>query len=91
MLGVMRDPEAAGRHPDCLLARLLATALLATWSHVVLDGIMHRDARPFWPFTDRNPLLSLVGVGSLHLACVILGVVGLIGLAFRYAPQESPG
>ena len=67
---------------------LLATALFATWSHVVLDGIMHRDIRPFWPLSDANPLLSLVGVGMLHLACLVTGFFGLIALAFEWSLRD---
>lgn len=70
--------------PRRLYASLLATSLFATWSHVVLDGIMHRDARPLWPVTDSNPLLSLIRVGTLHRACLALGFFGLIIFAFRW-------
>ena len=47
-------------------------------SHSCLDGIMHRDLRPFMPFSDRNPFLGLVGVGMLHLACVAAAVFGVV-------------
>lgn len=77
-------PRPAGR----FFAFLLATSLFATWSHIVLDGIMHRDARPLWPMTDRNPLLSLIGVGGLHLACLVLGFFGLVALAFQWSLRE---
>jgi len=49
-------------------------------SHSCLDGIMHRDLRPFMPFSDRNPFLGLVGVGMLHLACVAAAVFGVSAL-----------
>jgi membrane-bound metal-dependent hydrolase YbcI (DUF457 family) len=77
-------PRSAG----LLFASLLATALFATWSHVVLDGIMHRDARPLWPMSDLNPLLHLIGVGALHLACSVMGFFGLIALAFRWSLRD---
>jgi membrane-bound metal-dependent hydrolase YbcI (DUF457 family) len=69
-------------------AALLATALFATWSHVLLDSIMHSDIRPFWPMTDFNPLLSLVLDGPLHLACMALGLLGLVALAFRWSLRK---
>lgn len=75
--------------PARVFAALLATALFATWSHVILDGIMHADARPFWPWSDSNPLLRRIGLGTLHLACLALGVFGLIALAFRWSMQDS--
>jgi membrane-bound metal-dependent hydrolase YbcI (DUF457 family) len=77
------DPNEGGSAGRRTLLLLLATALFATWSHVVLDAIMHRDVQPFWPFAAENPLLGLVGVGALHLACVALGFAGAIILAFR--------
>ena len=49
-------------------------------SHSCLDGIMHRDLRPFMPFSDCNPFLGLVGVGMLHLACVAAAVFGVVGI-----------
>ena len=69
-------------------AWLGALALFATWSHVILDGIMHQDAEPFWPFTTQNPLLALVRLNVLHLGLVILGVVGLIGIAIPLLTQR---
>jgi hypothetical protein len=68
-----------------LFASVLPTALFATWSHVVLDGIMHGDVRPFWPLTDANPLLSLIGLRALHLGCMLLGFFGIVALAGRWA------
>ncbi len=52
---------------------------------------MHRDARPFWPMTAANPMLGVVGLGTLHLACVLLGLAGLIGLAFRAPSPDGMG
>lgn len=83
-----RASYARARPAPGLMASLLTTALFATWSHVVLDGIMHRDTRPFWPISDENPLLSLVGVGVLHLACLVLGFFGLIAVAFQWSLQD---
>ncbi|MGH8241674.1 MAG: hypothetical protein ACREXP_32275, partial [Steroidobacteraceae bacterium] len=33
-------------------------AIAGTYSHVVLDSLMHADMRPFAPFSDANPLLA---------------------------------
>ncbi|MDQ1816144.1 hypothetical protein RBA41_22865 [Massilia sp. CCM 9210] len=49
-------------------------AFLGTLSHIVLDAIMHSDMHPWRPLSDANPLLDLVSLGTLHLAC-LLGVV----------------
>jgi membrane-bound metal-dependent hydrolase YbcI (DUF457 family) len=69
-------------------APVLATALFATWSHVLLDGVMHTDTRPLWPLTDFNPLLAVVRVDTLHLACLALGFFGLVALAFQWSLRD---
>ncbi|MDB5350584.1 MAG: hypothetical protein JWN86_1831 [Planctomycetota bacterium] len=81
--------NAAVSSPGRIFASLLATALFATWSHVVLDGIMHKDAQPFWPISAANPMLRLIGVGPLHLACVALGLLGGYVLALRIAMTDD--
>jgi membrane-bound metal-dependent hydrolase YbcI (DUF457 family) len=54
-------------------------AFVGTFSHILFDGFMHADMRPFWPLVDGNPMLGLVAMDTLHLACVVLGILG--GLA----------
>ena len=60
----------------------LVGGLLGGLSQPLLDAIMHADMRPFLPFTDANPLLGLVDLGVLHLACVLSGMVGLAWLGW---------
>jgi hypothetical protein len=55
-----------------------AGAFIGTYSHVLLDSIVHDDVRPFWPFTEANPFYGVVGSFTLHAACVILGLFGAI-------------
>jgi hypothetical protein len=64
------------------LAALLGGAL-GGLTHPLLDGIMHGDVAPLRPFSDHNPLLGLIGLGALHLACVVAGLVGLGLIGFR--------
>ena len=63
----------AGRDCWCL-------PFVGTYSHVLLDSIMHSDMQPLAPSSNTNALLGVISVGSLHLVCVLGGVVG--GLAF---------
>jgi membrane-bound metal-dependent hydrolase YbcI (DUF457 family) len=51
-------------------------AFLGAYSHVLLDSIMHTDARPFAPFSDANGTLHIISVTQLHIVCVGLGIVG---------------
>ena len=54
----------------------IAGAFVGTYSHVLLDSIMHSDMQPLAPWSHTNALLSVISVGSLHLVCVLGGVVG---------------
>lgn len=65
-----------------------ASALLGTLSHLVLDGIMHDDVRPFWPLSDAQPWLHAISVTTLHAGCIVLGGIGLAGLFWRYSQRE---
>jgi hypothetical protein len=58
-------------------------ALLGTFSHIVLDAVMHSDMRPWWPVAEGNGLLHALPVGQLHLLCVGLGVLGALVIAGR--------
>lgn len=58
---------------------------LGSFSHLVLDGVMHADLRPLAPFSNHNPLLHALPLGMLHLGCVAAGVAGLLLRAVRRA------
>jgi hypothetical protein len=73
-------------------------ALFGSFSHVLLDAIMHADMRPWWPFTGTNGLLGWLPISHLHVYCVVLGVMGGIGVwlrgradADRRYPEENAG
>ena len=51
-------------------------AFLGTYSHILLDSIMHADLQPFYPFSSMNSLLHVLSYFQLHLLCVTTGVVG---------------
>ena len=58
-------------------------AALGSYSHIVLDGVMHDDIRPLAPFTDANPLWHIVSLSHLHLACLLAGLLGLAVIGIR--------
>lgn len=58
----------------------IAGAFVGTYSHVVLDSIMHSDMQPLAPFSSANALLHVISVGSLHFGCVLSGVLGALVL-----------
>ncbi|AEG02750.1 DUF4184 family protein [Methylomonas methanica] len=55
-------------------------AFIGTFSHVLLDSVMHADMQPFWPFSPSNDLLNWVPATWVYLLCSALGVFGLMGL-----------
>jgi hypothetical protein len=54
------------------------SAFIGTYSHVVLDSIMHGDVEPFYPLSQANSLHGLITMGELHQFCVFSALVGAI-------------
>lgn len=61
-----------------LLIQSLIAGLIGGVSHIFLDSLMHRDMHPWWPFSNQNQLIGVVGVGSLHGGCALAGFFGLV-------------
>jgi hypothetical protein len=59
-------------------------AFVGTFSHVLLDSVMHAEMRPLWPARGGNALLGLVSMEALHLVCLAAGVAGAAGLGLRF-------
>lgn len=53
------------------------SAFIGTYSHVLLDALMHADLAPFAPFSLVNPWLSLLSVTQVHWFCLIAGLIGI--------------
>lgn len=71
---------------------LLPVAIGATagsYSHVVLDSLMHRDITPFAPFSNANPLLQAVSLSTLHWSCLVAGIVAVFVLGIRHLLLEE--
>ena len=60
----------------------LVAAFIGTYSHVLLDSIMHSDARPLMPFNEANPLYNALSLFVLHALCMVLGLFGTFYIAF---------
>lgn len=52
------------------------SAFIGSYSHVLLDSIMHSDLEPFFPFTELNPFLNWVSVAALHKFCLYTALLG---------------
>ncbi len=57
---------------------VFAGAALGAFSHIVLDGIMHADMRPFAPWSAANPFLHAISLSALHWGCMISGILGVL-------------
>lgn len=68
---------------------LVIGGLLGGASHPLLDGMMHPDIRPFAPWTDLNPLLGVIGLGTLHLGCMIAGMIGVVLLWMLVSREDG--
>ena len=65
------------------LGAVASGALLGTYSHVILDGLVHSDVKPFSPWSESNPLLHLMSGVKVQWLCVALAVVGSAILYIR--------
>lgn len=54
----------------------ILSAFIGTYSHVLLDSIMHSDVEPFYPFSKSNELVGLMTISALHKLCIASGLLG---------------
>jgi len=54
------------------------SAFIGSFSHVLLDSIMHSDVEPFFPLTTHNGFHHLISVEALHSMCLYSGMVGAV-------------
>jgi len=59
----------------------IVSAFIGSYSHVLLDSVMHTDVEPFAPLTLDNPFIGFISIEALHQFCMISGLLG-IGLYF---------
>lgn len=64
-------------------AQAWANASLGTFSHLLMDAVMHADMHPFLPLVDANPWLDVVSTELLHLASVVTGMIGVLLILIR--------
>ncbi len=61
------------------------SAFIGTYSHVVLDSIMHSDVEPFFPINLENNLHLVLSIENLYRLCIYTGIIGtLIFFVIRY-------
>ena len=73
-------------------AVVFVSAFIGSYSHVLLDSIMHSDVQPFYPFTLENAFLGSLSVSLLHKVCLYSGLAGAVIyylLLFRNKVNEA--
>lgn len=65
-------------------------AFIGTYSHPLLDSVMHSDMRPLAPLSDDNALLHVITVENRRLACVLSGVLGVLFLFAAARLRAAP-
>ncbi|ARU56082.1 hypothetical protein OLMES_2009 [Oleiphilus messinensis] len=55
---------------------VLLSAFIGSYSHVLLDSMMHADVQPFFPLTPNNEFLNYVSISTLHKICLYSGLAG---------------
>ena len=52
------------------------SAFIGSFSHVLLDSVVHTDVEPFYPITLINNFHGFVSTEALHNFCVYSGLAG---------------
>ena len=66
-------------HPITIGWRLaISSALIGTFSHVLLDAIMHDDLHPYYPISDANPLLHWLSDPQIYALCLVTATIGAL-------------
>ncbi len=52
------------------------SAFIGTFSHVLLDSIMHSDLQPFYPISLQNKFLGILNYDQIHKLCLYSGIFG---------------
>jgi hypothetical protein len=62
-----------------------------TYSHVLLDSMLHADMAPLAPFRQGNAMLHVLSFGGIHLFCVVSGILGFGAWALAQRVWRSRG
>ncbi len=66
-------------------------AALGSFSHILLDSVMHGDVHPLWPVSNVNSLHGVISLRALHGSCIAAGFLGLIVVGVRRVLGKGEG
>lgn len=68
---------------DCSWRVVWTSSFVGTYSHILLDSLMHLDMRPWYPYVKTQPLLALMSDPQVYWLCVWMGVLGALLLLVK--------
>lgn len=57
--------------------KMLISAILGVWLHVLIDSIYHYDVRPFWP-GEARPFFNIIDQSHAENVCLAFGIAAII-------------
>jgi hypothetical protein len=90
------EPKTWDRLPRWMAAEVSTTGLLVGGafggaSHTLLDGIVHRDVRPWAPLATTNPFYGATTWDGVELDCFTAGFAAIVILAIRAVASYRAG
>lgn len=70
------------------LKKSIISALLGTFSHIILDAPLYEEMNPFFPFTG-NPYLGIIPSSDVYLICIISYILGGLIMLIKYIHNEQ--
>jgi len=65
--------------PKKLTVRIcIISAFIGTYSHVLLDIIMHADVEPYYPIYLHNDVNLIISIENLYKLCIYTGLFGAV-------------
>jgi hypothetical protein len=73
-----------------------SSATIGTYSHLILDALMHSDVQQYFPLSLKNELFGMIKVSELHQLCFYMAVIGsvlffIVQFAIKYITRYQGG
>ena len=59
------------------LPKMILSAVLGAWFHILLDAPIYLDIKPFYPL-DANPLYGVIAPGLVYIICAVSFIPAII-------------
>ncbi len=56
----------------------VVSAFIGTYSHVLLNSIMHANVEPYYPIYLANDINLIISIESLYKLCLYTGLLGVV-------------